>query len=548
MNQLSGSDGLISHARSAEQCLQALGSSLEGLGSSKASRRLAVQGPNRLEVSGGRSRCQILIDQFSNAMLILLLAVAVVSAAIDLALAAFPKDAIAILVIVLLNAMLGYLQESRAEQALQALRGMAQPQVQVRRDGRWQQLASEQLVPGDLIRLEAGDRVAADARLLEAVELALREAALTGEAEAVFKRADLQLEEATPLLERRNVVFQGTDVVRGRGLALVSATGMQTELGQIAKLIRSAGGERTPLQQRLDGLAKVLVGGALSLVALVVLLGSVLGQPLLNLLEVALSMAVAIVPEGLPAVITVTLAIGTQRMVQRSALIRRLPAVEGLGSVTVICSDKTGTLTQNRQVVEALRLAGSAGRVSGSGYSPDGRFHWQGPAPPAAALELLLCAGVLCSDAQLQQRGGSWEVLGDPTEGALLVVAAKGGIEAEALRQRHPRQREIPFSSDQQRMAVWVADSDGQLQSLLDAEATSPGQHRAAQLLISKGAPEVILPLCHRSLQASGLEPLDPAAQQQWLNQAQELAAAGLRVLAFAAAPAAAGGAQQLSD
>ena len=529
---MAGPPPLQWHALAADACCAALGCNGQGLSSTEALRRLAESGPNRLELGNGRSGWRILREQFGNAMLIMLLAVAAVSAAIDLHQASFPKDAIAILVIVGLNALLGYVQESRAEQALLALRSMAQPLVQVRRDGRWQRLASEQLVPGDLIRLEAGDRVAADARLLETADLAMREAALTGEAEAVFKQPDRVLEASTPVLERINCVFQGTEVVRGRGLAVVSATGMGTELGQIAALITSAGGERTPLQARLDGLAHALVAGALALVSVVVLLGWLLGQPLLNLLEVSLSMAVAIVPEGLPAVITVTLAIGTQRMVHRSALIRRLPAVEGLGSVTVICSDKTGTLTQNRQVVQELRLAGTAVRVSGHGYEPSGSLDAVDDAPPAAALQLLLESGVLCNDAELRRgSGGDWEVLGDPTEGALVVAAAKAGINAEHLRQRHRRVAEIPFSSEQQLMVVWVSDPAGELQAGL-------GESKAASaLLLSKGAPEAILGLCDRWLNRRGVESLSPEQRQQWLEQARQLAAAGLRVLAFACDP-----------
>ena len=517
----------------ADACCAALGSDLQGLSAAEARRRLSETGPNRLDLGRGRSGWQILREQFSNAMLILLLAVAAVSAAIDLHQSSFPKDAIAILVIVALNALLGYVQESRAERALLALRAMAQPLVQVRRDGQWQRVASEQLVPGDLIRLEAGDRVAADARLLEVADLAMREAALTGEAEAVFKRADVVLDPNTPVLERINGVFQGTEVVRGRGVALVCATGMATELGQIAALITSAGGERTPLQARLDGLAHALVAGALALVSAVVLLGWLLGQPLLNLLEVSLSMAVAIVPEGLPAVITVTLAIGTQRMVRRAALIRRLPAVEGLGSVTVICSDKTGTLTQNRQVVQELRLAGSAVRVSGKGYEPHGSLDALGEAPPAAALQLLLKAGALCNDADLHRSSdGGWEVLGDPTEGALVVAAAKTGLDAEHLRQRYRRVAEIPFSSEQQLMAVWVNDWSGELQSAL-----GEGERATPLLLISKGAPEAILTRCDRWLNRHGSEALGLEQQSQWLEQARQLAGAGLRVLAFACEP-----------
>ncbi|MFM7264007.1 MAG: cation-translocating P-type ATPase, partial [Cyanobium sp.] len=529
------------HALSAEACLDQLQATPEGLSTAQVAERLARVGPNRLELKSGRSKLRILWDQFSNVMLIMLLAVAAVSAVVATVEQKFPKDAIAIVLIVLLNALLGYLQESRAQKALLALRQMAQPQVQVRRDGQWQRLNSELLVPGDLIRLEAGDRVPADARLLEVAELGLREAALTGEAEVVAKQAELLLEPGTPVLDRRNCLFQGTEVARGRGIALITETGMATELGQIAELISTAGGESTPLQERLDGLANVLVVSALALVAVVMVLGLLMKQQLLNLLEVALSMAVAIVPEGLPAVITVTLAIGTQRMVQRAALIRRLPAVEALGSVTVICSDKTGTLTQNRQVVEELRGGTEAVRVGGQGYEPVGSFTPRSLEAPAGARpglvgggrDLLLAAGTLCSDAELQlQTDGGWEILGDPTEGALVVVAAKAGLDGFDLRERYPRRAEIPFSSGRQLMAVWVADPHGQLQEPLGEAAAG-----SSLLLLSKGAPEVILTTCDRWLDGGGVAPLDESQRLWWLDQARELAAAGLRVLAFACAP-----------
>ncbi|MEY2645184.1 MAG: hypothetical protein RLZZ611_1833 [Cyanobacteriota bacterium] len=534
-------DALRSHALAPEACLASLNASREGLSTAEAARRLADHGLNRLELAAGRSSLEILWDQFSNVMLIMLLAVAAVSGAVSLHQQEFPKDAIAILVIVVLNGLLGYLQESRAQKALLALRDMAQPLMQVRRDGQWQRLSSEQLVPGDLIRLEAGDRVPADARLLEVAELGVREAALTGEAEAVFKQADLVLDESTPVLERQNCVFQGTEVVRGRGVALVSATGMATELGQIAELINTAGGESTPLQERLDGLAKVLVGSALALVAVVVALGLLLRQDPLNLLEVSLSMAVAIVPEGLPAVITVTLAIGTQRMVRRAALIRRLPAVEGLGSVTVICSDKTGTLTQNRQVVQELRVGTEAVAVSGQGYDPAGTLTPMALSLPAGASAgsvdgartLLLQAGVLCSDAEHKQlEDGSWDVLGDPTEGALSVVAAKAGIDDFELRSHFRRIAEIPFSSERQLMAVWIDDQRAELQAPLGNAASG-----STRLLISKGAPEVVIGLCDRWIDGSGVVTLSEEQRQWWLDQARQLAASGLRVLAFACAP-----------
>ena len=529
------------HARSVADALADLNSSPEGLSTAEVSRRLAEVGLNRLELKAGRSTLEILWDQFSNIMLIMLLVVAAVSAGIDVYQQTFPKDAIAILVIVVLNGLLGYAQESRAQKALLALRNMAQPLVQVRRDGQWLRLSSEELVPGDLIRLEAGDRIPADARLIEVADLGVREAALTGEAEAVFKKADLVLDADTPVLERQNCVFQGTEVVRGRGVAVIGATGMSTELGQIAELINTADSGNTPLQDRLDGLANVLVASALALVAVVVILGWFLGQSLLNLLEVSLSMAVAIVPEGLPAVITVTLAIGTQRMVRRAALIRRLPAVEGLGSVTVICSDKTGTLTQNRQVVQELRLGTTRMSVSGQGYVPTGTFDSTDLTPPAGARQgvvpglqqLLLQAGVLCSDAELKQnQDGSWEILGDPTEGALSVVAGKIGVDDFALRNQYRRCSEIPFSSERQLMAVWIDDPSASLQAPLGSSASGSGP-----LLISKGAPEVIINRCNRWVDGSGVVTLSTAQSEWWLQQAQELAASGLRVLAFACGP-----------
>ncbi len=538
---MSASSSSVWHALSRGACLEGLNSCREGLSSEQARARRERVGANRLELSGGRGKLRILWDQFGNVMLLMLLAVAAASAAVAVASHRFPKDAIAIVLIVGLNALLGYLQESRAQQALLALRRMAQPVVTAQRDGVWQPLASDQLVPGDLIRLEAGDRVPADSRLLEAAELGLGEAALTGEGEVVFKRAEAVLEPDTPLLERLNCLFQGTEVVRGRGTALVTATGMATELGRIAGLISAAGEEPTPLQKRLDGLARTLVVSALALVALVVLGGWLQGRDPLDLLEVALSMAVAIVPEGLPAVITVTLAIGTQRMVQRSALIRRLPAVEALGSVTVICTDKTGTLTQNRQVVERILCGTREIRVAGQGYVPSGAFSAADLPPPLGAragsapgaLDLLLRAGVLCSDAEMRFNPlGDWEVLGDPTEGALVVVAAKAHLDAAELRGGFPRLAEIPFSSEHQIMAVWLVDPEAVLRAPLGDGATG-----SATLMLSKGAPEVVLAACDRWLDGQGVVPLSETQRQWWLERAIDLARSGLRVLAFACAP-----------
>jgi len=402
-------------ALSGPECLRRLGVDREGLGGAAAAERLATTGPNRLHLPPGPGRWRILLDQFSNVMLLLLLGVAAVSAALAVVDHAIPKDAIAILLIVGLTALLGYLQESRALLALRSLLDLAQPLARVRRDGRWQRLPADQLVPGDLIRLESGDRVPADARLLEASDLGAQESALTGEADLVSKRPEPPLAADTPLVERRNCLFLGTAVGRGRGQAVVTATGMATVLGGIATLIHAARPEPTPLQQRLADLSRRLVTWALGLVAAVVLGGWLLGGAPLELLELALSTAVAIVPEGLPAVITVSLAIGTQRMVRRAALIRHLPAVEALGAITVICTDKTGTLTQNRQVVTELRC-GTLALHPGEGdeYEARARASWhrrQRPWPASAPAASTCCCRPACSATTPSPgNGGEWAI------------------------------------------------------------------------------------------------------------------------------------------
>ncbi|MCP9859002.1 MULTISPECIES: cation-transporting P-type ATPase [unclassified Cyanobium] len=522
-------------ALSGPECLRRLGVGEAGLSEAAAADRLASDGPNRLALPPGPGRWRILLDQFSNVMLVLLLAVAAVSAGLAVLDHAIPKDAIAILLIVALTALLGYLQESQALLALRSLLNLAQPLARVRRDGHWQRRPSDQLVPGDLIRLESGDRVPADARLLEGSELGLQEAALTGEAELVSKRPEPPLAADTPVVERSNCLFLGSEVGRGRGLAVVTATGMATVLGGIATLIHTARPEPTPLQKRLADLSGQLVAWALVLVAAVVLGGWLLGGSPLALLELALSTAVAIVPEGLPAVITVSLAIGTQRMVRRAALIRHLPAVEALGAITVICTDKTGTLTQNRQLVVEIRCGTQALDLVENGFEvrdlvpPPGAE--AGLAPDDG--NLLLLAGVLCNDAEPEQRGG----MGDPTEVALLEAAARAGLEAASLRAKHPRSAEIPFRAERQRMAVWVSDPDGSLAAPLVEVPYGSSTAEASRLLIVKGAPEAILRDCDRWLDGAGARSLTPVQRDWWVAEARGLASSGLRVLAFACGP-----------
>jgi len=520
----------------AKQAVVLLDSDSEtGLSAQAIIDRRQTYGPNELEDFGGRSPWRILLDQFTNIMLLMLMAVAVVSGVLSLQDQEFPKDAIAIFSIVVLNGVLGYFQESRAEKALAALKQMATPSVRVQRDQRLQEVPSQDLVPGDILLLEAGDQVPADGRLLESANLQVRESALTGEAQGVNKQAKVVLDDTTPLAERKNLVFQGTEVLQGRGRVVVTNTGMKTELGRIATMLQSVENEPTPLQKRMDQLGNVLVSGSLILVALVVFGGVMVGgwQAFEPLLEVALSMAVAVVPEGLPAVITVTLAIGTQRMVRRHALIRRLPAVETLGSVTTICSDKTGTLTQNKMVVQEVCTLSQHLHISGHGYTPEGEFldHNQ-PTNPRQSPEvaMLLLDGLLCNDAALQKEAGEWSILGDPTEGALVVMAAKGGLDRHQLGYTFQRVAEFPFSSERKRMSVVLSGA-----SQVDASLTLPVDvTKADYLMLAKGSPELLLECCDRCLEGVQVSPLTAAARSRILSDNTMMATNGLRVLGFA--------------
>jgi Ca2+-transporting ATPase len=521
------------HTLEVDNSLEILKSHAEtGLSTPDAQQRLQVYGTNELQETAGRSSWQILLDQFTNIMLVMLIAVAIISGILDvvklqqaggLKPGEVPfKDTIAILAIVVLNGVLGYLQESRAEKALAALKGMASPKVRVVRDSKPMDIAAQDVVPGDIILLEAGVQVAADGRLLEESSLQIRESALTGEAHAVNKQANIALDEDTPLGDRVNMVFQGTEVVLGRGKVLVTGTGMQTELGRIAAMLQAVESEPTPLQQRMTQLGNTLVTGSLVLVALVIGIGLIQSGWNLNvfiqLVEVSLSMAVAVVPEGLPAVITVTLALGTQRMVRRNALIRRLPAVETLGSVTNICSDKTGTLTQNKMVVQSVDTLAKQYTVTGEGYEPTGEFINSGEEidPQSnSQLKTLMFASVLCNDAILQYEAGQWQILGDPTEGALIVLAGKAGFDQQPLTKQFPRVAEFPFSSERKRMSVICQQPDN-------------------YVMFTKGSPELILERCQEIHLGEGLEPLTPQLRAQILESNNQMAGRGLRVLGFA--------------
>jgi P-type Ca2+ transporter type 2C len=531
------------HTLAANQSLEQLKSDREsGLTSKDVAERLQRYGPNELVEAAGRSPLEILWDQFKNIMLLMLIAVAVISAILDVREGfvsgkfPFPKDAVAIFVVVILNGILGYLQESRAEKALAALKGLSSPRVRVIRDGKPTEVDSSHLIPGDVMLLEAGVKIAADGRLLESSNLQVRESALTGEAHAVNKQPTVILPEDAPLGDRINLVFAGTEVVQGRGTVLVTETGMKTELGKIAAAIQSVETEPTPLQKRMNQLGNTLVTGSLILVAITIIGGTIYKPSLFEeLVKVSLSMAVAVVPEGLPAVITVTLALGTQRMVKRQALIRKLPAVETLGSVTTICSDKTGTLTQNKMVVQAVHTYSCSAKVTGEGYKPNGEF-WVNDKMTDPAnhpdLQGLLLACVLCNDAHLQSDCGEWNILGDPTEGALLAVAGKAGLDKTKKDRWLPRVAEFPFESDRKRMSV-IVDAQGHRHESTMSLAMVDQSHMP-YFMFTKGSPEMTLERCTQIEAGSDIKPLTEQQRAKIMDQNNYLASRGLRVLGFA--------------
>ncbi len=530
------------HTLEAEQALKLLESDRDaGLNSQQIQQRLEQYGANELTETGGRSNWDILVDQFKNIMLLMLVAVALISGSLDLlhwqdklAKGEMPfKDTIAILAIVILNGILGYVQESRAEKALAALKKLSSPSVKVLRNGKLEEVAGTALVPGDVMLLEAGVQIAADGRLIEQSNLQVRESALTGEAHAVNKNAELELSEDTGLGDRLNVVYQGTEVLQGRAKAVVTNTAMQTELGKIATMLQAVENEPTPLQQRMTQLGNVLVIGSLILVAIVLVIGVIEAGGFSNiqdLLEVSLSMAVAVVPEGLPAVITVTLALGTQRMVRRHALIRKLPAVETLGSVTTICSDKTGTLTQNKMVVKSV-YTNNQFSVTGEGYAPIGEICLSASKINTLdypELQTLLTSCILCNDSVLQKENGEWAILGDPTEGSLLSLAGKAGLKKDEWERKMPRVAEFPFSSERKRMSVICALEEKIEHQDLGLKTTPKF------IMFTKGSPELTLARCSQIHLGKNVEQLTAEQRAKILAANDKMASQGLRVIGFA--------------
>jgi Ca2+-transporting ATPase len=480
----------------------------EGLSAEEARLRLARHGPNALAQKPPRPPWLLFLDQFRNLLVIVLIGAAVLAGSIgDL------KDTIVILAVVVLNALLGFYQEFRAEKTLAALKKMLAQSARVRRGGEVLQIPSEALVPGDVVLLEAGDRVPADGRLLAGHNLDINEAVLTGESQAVAKSAERTLAAEVPLAERFNLAYMNTVVTRGRAELLVTATGMRTEMGRLTGMLQEAGDNPTPLQIQLDQLGKRLALIAGAVVSLIFLVGMLRDYPLVQTIMTSIALAVASIPEGLPAVVTVTLAIGMHRMARNRAIVKRLAAVETLGCTTVICSDKTGTLTLNQMTARAVWIARRSYAVSGEGYRGEGAIVADDGAP-AGELNSLLLPAALCNDSHIA--GG--ELIGDPTEGALLALAAKGGIGIERVRRASPRLAEIPFDSAFKFMVTFHRDGDG--------------VHAFV-----KGAPDVLLARSAVLAHAAGELPLDEALRDEVLAANDAFAARAMRVLAVAVKP-----------
>jgi Ca2+-transporting ATPase len=484
-----------------------LGTTSQGLSGDEAERRLAVHGRNELEEERAIRPATILLRQFRSPLIYILIVAAAVTVALD-----EYVDAAVIGLVLVFNAVVGFFQEYRAERSLEALRLLATTQARVMRDGREREIDAPELVPGDVVLVEAGDKAPADCRIVHATALEADESLLTGESVTVAKISDA-IESDAPVADRHNMLFMGTVATRGHARAVVSATGATTELGQVAGAVQRIAPSETPLQRRMGRFTRLIGIWALASSALGFALGAIHGEELSELFRAMVALAVAALPEGLPIVLTITLAIGVSRMAHRGAIIRRLPAVETLGSCTVIGSDKTGTLTQNRMTVERIYAGGERFELSGTGYLPRGEILLEGgrPTSPAegSALELTLRAAVLANWASLAERNGEPDVAGDPTEIALLVSAAKAGLFKDEVEDRFPRRADIPFDPERR----YAATFNG---------------HEGRLLVFVKGAPEQVLEMCTR---AAGLASLD---RDDVLDEAHAMAADGLRVLAMA--------------
>lgn len=479
----------------------ALGTSEKGLSEEEAGKRLKEYGPNELKEGKKISPFRIFLSQFTDFIVWILIG----AIAISMFLGEW-IESIVILIILIINAVIGFLQEYRAEKAIEALKKLAGLKADVFRDGQKKNLDAAFLVPGDIIFLEVGDKIPADSRLIEEHNLSIMESSLTGESTAVKK--EVKVLKKAALAERINMVFSSTIIVQGRATAVVTATGMHTEIGRIAKLIQETEDELTPLQIKLNQFSKRLGYGVIVIAAIVFIATIVKGGEILEMFKTAVSLAVAAIPEGLPAVVALSLALGVQRMIKKNALVRKLPSVETLGSTTVICSDKTGTLTKDQMTVRKVFVDGAIAEVTGEGYSTKGTFS----IVPSHDLLTLLRIGVACNDATLNKDSS---IVGDPTEVALIVSAAKAGLVKGEIEKKLPRKDELPFDSDRKRM-------------------TTIHEIGSKRIMYTKGAPDIVLKLCTKILKNGKIIALTPAERKIILGVNEEFAENALRVLGFA--------------
>ncbi|MCP1157990.1 calcium-translocating P-type ATPase, SERCA-type [Bacillus infantis] len=443
-----------------------------GLTDDDVKKRRNQHGFNELSEGEKQSALLLFFSQFKDFMVLVLLAATLVSGLLGEYI-----DAIAIIAIVIINGLLGFFQERKAEKSLSALKELSAPQVQVLRSGKWVRVPSKDVVPGDLLKFSSGDRIGADIRLIESKSLEIEESALTGESVPVQKTTASLKADNPGLGDMENMAFMGTMITRGSGVGVVVATGMKTAMGQIADLLQNAETMETPLQRRLEQLGKILITAALLLTVLVVLVGVIQGHELYTMFLAGVSLAVAAIPEGLPAIVTVALSLGVQRMIKKKAIVRKLPAVETLGCASVICSDKTGTMTQNQMTVTHLWSGGKQWTVDGTGYEPSGTFYRDDKRVDVKAqksLQQMLMFGLLCNHAELSEKKGEYSIDGDPTEGALLVAAMKAGYRRESLMDQYQVLNEFPFDSARKMMSIIVKDRNGR------------------QFIVTKGAPDVL--------------------------------------------------------
>jgi len=502
------------HALESSEALKQLDTSKSGLSSTEANNRLKEYGPNQLATGKKTSPVTIFLSQFKSILILILLAASIVSFATG-----HQFDASIILIIVVISATLGFVQEYRAEKALEALTKMLVPTASVLRDGKEVQLPTKDLVPGDILVLKEGDRVAADARLIEVNNLQVNEAPLTGESIPVEKTTEKVAKDAA-ILDKTDMVFSGTAVTCGKAKALVVMTAMNTEFGKIARQVSAVEKKETPLEKRTKEVGKLLGIAALAVSITVILLGVARGLDLLDMFLFGIALAVAAVPEALPAIVTGSLAIGMYKMAKRNALVRKMPAVETLGSTTVICTDKTGTLTKGEMTVRKVYAAGTTIDVSGVGYSPQGTFDSKNETTmETKCFSLLMKGAVLCNDSDVLLDGDKWIVKGDPTEGALVVAALKAGVQKEEVRTIYPRINEFPFSSDRKRMTT--------IHSV-------PEQLEGSKIIFMKGAPDIMLRYCTRICEGNATAELTEQKLKAVISENEQMASVGLRVLGIA--------------